>query len=203
MAILVGATEYYEKGHTMHIRSMVLTSLFAALTAVGAYIAIPIGPVPVTLQTLFITLAGLLGGRKIGLSAAGIYLLAGAAGLPIFSGGTGGFAHLAGPTGGFLIGIVVCAGVAGIFGDLARSAARRRALLPVLLFIGALAAGASIYLTGVPWLKIYLELSWKQAFAVGLLPFIVGDLLKTAAAAGLARIFIPQVQRLLEQEQGA
>ncbi|MGM0432243.1 MAG: biotin transporter BioY [Spirochaetota bacterium] len=180
---------------------MVLTSLFAALTAVGAYIAVPIGPVPITLQTLFITLAGLLGGRKIGLSAAAIYLLAGIAGLPIFSGGTGGFAHLVGPTGGFLIGVLLCAWIAGLFGDLAREAKSQRFWQPLLLFAGALAGGASVYLTGVPWLKISLDLSWSQAFAMGVLPFLIGDLLKSVAAAGLARIFISQVQDLLAQEQ--
>ena len=88
-------------------------ALLAALTAVGAYIAIPIGPVPIVLQNLFVYLMGLLLGLRWGLAGIGVYLLAGAVGLPVFSGGRGGLGHLIGPTGGYLVGFVPAVAVVG------------------------------------------------------------------------------------------
>ncbi|MBW1753156.1 MAG: biotin transporter BioY [Deltaproteobacteria bacterium] len=87
------------------LRMMVYASLLAALTAAGAYLAIPIGPVPIVLQNLFILLTGLLLGSRWGLASVGVYLLAGALGLPVFAGGLGGIGRLVGPTGGYLVGL--------------------------------------------------------------------------------------------------
>ena len=86
------------------LRMTAYASLLAALTAVGAYIAIPIGPVPIVLQNLFVYLTGLLLGSRWGLMGIAAYLLAGAVGLPVFAGGKGGIGHLVGPTGGYLLG---------------------------------------------------------------------------------------------------
>ena len=72
------------------LRMTVYAALFAALTAVGAYMALPIGPVPVVMQNLFVFLAGLILGGRWGMASVGIYLLAGAIGMPVFAGGTGG-----------------------------------------------------------------------------------------------------------------
>jgi biotin transport system substrate-specific component len=185
----------------MNIRALVLTSLFAALIAAGAYIAIPIGPVPITLQTLFILTAGLLGGRKIGLSAVTVYLIAGAAGLPVFSGGTGGIAHFVGPTGGFLIASIPAVLVCGILSDLAGS---RNSLLRYLVIVSAaLISSVIFYLLGVPWLKISLALDWERAAAVGMLPFIPGDMLKIAAATALFRLFRQRITMLIDPEAAA
>ena len=86
------------------LRPMIYASLFAALTAVGAYLFVPIGPVPIVLQNMFVFLAGLLLGSRWGLASVAVYLLAGICGLPVFAGGTGGIGRFAGPTGGFLLG---------------------------------------------------------------------------------------------------
>ena len=75
------------------LRWMVLASLMAALTAVGAYIYVPIGPVPIVLSTLFVILSGLLLGSRWGPASMALYLLVGAIGIPVFAGGKGGFAH--------------------------------------------------------------------------------------------------------------
>ena len=91
----------------LQIRTTVLTAVFTALIAAGAYIAVPIGPVPIVLTTFFVLLSGLLGGFRIGLYSVGVYLVLGIMGLPVFAGGAGGFAVLAGPTGGYLIPIVM------------------------------------------------------------------------------------------------
>ncbi len=201
----------------MKIRSIVLTSLFAALIAAGSYLAIPIAPVPITLQTLFIITAGLLCGRKIGLSAVTVYLIAGAIGLPVFSGGTGGIAHLAGPTGGFLFGGLLSAYSAGLFADMARSMKYNKTAgestlkkgdhstnlsYMTLVIIGAFIGALVIYVIGIPWLKISLNLEWGKTFAVGMIPFIPGDILKTIAAIVLTKLFDTRIKSFLEQDTG-
>lgn len=202
-------------------KKIVFTALFAALISVGAYIVVPIGPVPITLQTLFITLAGLLGGRSIGLSSVIIYLLLGLVGLPVFSGGTGSLAHLIGPTGGYLFASIPAVYIAGLFGDAAaeRTLRENNAEVPevpnsavesrksmnlwsvILYSAGAAAAMIITYAVGVPWLKLSLGLpSWSKAFAVGMVPFIIGDLLKGAAAVILAVSFGPRVSSFLNKD---
>src|SRR5512136_710734 len=102
------------------LRRTVLASLMAAVTAVGAYIHIPIGPVPIVLSTLFVLLAGLLLGSRWGLISIGLYLLVGAMGIPVFAGGRGGFAHFLGPTGGYLFGYALSAWVTGLVSERSR-----------------------------------------------------------------------------------
>ena len=86
------------------LRMTVYASLFAALVAVGAFISIPIGPVPIVLQNFFVLLAALLLGPRWGVAAVGVYLLSGICGLPVFAGGTAGIGRILGPTGGYLMG---------------------------------------------------------------------------------------------------
>src|SRR4030043_2190183 len=102
------------------VRGMVLASLMAAMTAVGAYIHIPIGPVPILLSTLFVLLAGLLLGSRWGLASMGLYLLVGAIGIPVFAGGKGGLAHFFGPTGGYLLGYVLASWITGFISEHSR-----------------------------------------------------------------------------------
>ncbi|MCP4718315.1 MAG: biotin transporter BioY, partial [Desulfobacteraceae bacterium] len=89
--------------NTNQLKMTVYTALFVALIAMGAFIAIPIGPVPIVLQNMFVLLAGIILGPVWGLACVGIYLLIGLAGLPVFAGGTSGIGKLFGPTGGYLI----------------------------------------------------------------------------------------------------
>lgn len=125
------------------LRPTVLASLMAALTAVGAYIYIPVGPVPIVLSTLFVLLSGLLLGGRWGLTSMGLYLLVGAMGIPVFAGGKGGLAHFVGPTGGYLFGYVLSACVAGYVSERGRGSAVSDTIAVV---VGSL----SIYLIGVP-----------------------------------------------------
>ncbi len=179
----------------MQIKTTVFTALFAALIAAGAYIIIPLGVVPVTLQTLFILLAGLLGGRVIGVSAALFYVLLGAVGLPVFSGGTGGIGHLLGPTGGYIIGAIPAAFIAGCFTDYQREHREFTSLLPVVL--GGLVASVIFYLFGVPWLKFLLGIGWTEALAAGVIPFLIGDVLKLIAAVIVTKQFRPRIDEFL------
>ncbi len=166
------------------LRKMVLASLMAALAAVGAYIYVPIGPVPVVLTTLFVLLAGLLLGSRWGAASVLLYLLVGAMGLPVFAGGRGGIAHFLGPTGGYLLGYAFASFITGFISEHTRGL-----LLPEVLSVvlGTLV----IYAFGVPWLKAVSQIPWSKAWLVGALPFLPGDAMKGAVALGLARSVRP------------
>ncbi len=149
-----------------------------------AQAAIPVGPIPVTGQTLgVLAIAAMLGPRRGPLSVL-LYLGYGAAGLPFFAGGTGGMLVLMGPTAGYLVGFVAAAWFAG--GLLARPGLR--GLLPATLVLTG--ATAIIYGFGVMWLSRFV--GWDSVLAFGVMPFLFGDALKiaivAAAAAGLPRI---------------
>lgn len=168
------------------LKRMVYAALMAALTAVGALIAIPIGPVPMVLQNLFVMLAGLLLGARWGLISVGVYLLAGAAGLPVFAGGTGGIGKLIGPTGGYLLGFAAAAYLIGVISEMGRGR--------VTVDVPAMVAGtAVIYALGVSWLKLLTGMSYYAAASVGMLPFLVGDALKIAAAIAIAKAVRPLI----------
>jgi biotin transport system substrate-specific component len=159
-------------------------SLLAALTAVGALIAIPIGPVPIVLQNLFVYLSGLLLGSKWGVTGMTVYLLAGACGLPVFSGGKGGIGHLIGPTGGYLLGFLPAVYIIGWITE----RAEKKSIAGILAMI---CATAVIYLCGVTWLKLITGMTLAKTLAVGMLPFLIGDAVKIAVAAALAKALQP------------
>jgi biotin transport system substrate-specific component len=170
-----------------NLRMTLYASLMAAMTAVGALIAIPIGPVPIVLQNFFVLLTALLLGPRWGLASVGTYLLIGACGLPVFAGGTGGLAKLAGPTGGYLIGYLPAVFVAGM---VSRQGGGR--VLPDVLAM--VAAMLLVYALGASWLKVLTGMDWTKTLAVGMLPFLVGDALKIAAAVPVARAVRPVIK---------
>ncbi|MDR0410292.1 MAG: biotin transporter BioY [Spirochaetaceae bacterium] len=158
-----------------------LSALFAALIAAGTFVAIPlpVTPVPIVLQNMFALLAGLTLGPAMGGAASALYLLAGAIGLPVFAGAVGGFVQFAGPTGGFLFGYPLSAILAGFIAGTPRS--DKTTPLWRLAIAGFLGM-AVLYVPGLLWLKMTLSASWVKTFAVGLTPFIVGDIIKTTIA---------------------
>jgi biotin transport system substrate-specific component len=156
---------------------MIYASLFGALTAMGALISVPLQPVPVTLQTLFLYLAGSLLGGSLGALSQVIYVILGAIGLPVFSGGKAGLGVFLGPTGGYLIGFIAGAFVTG------KIARFRRDPGLVWMVFAMLAGTAVLYALGVLQLVLIGKLSVAKAAAVGVLPFLPGDALKIAAAS--------------------
>jgi biotin transport system substrate-specific component len=160
---------------------LVWTALMAALIGAGAYLIVPVGPVPVSMQPFFIFLAGYLLGPRRAVLAMALYLLAGIIGLPVFAGGKSGLGYLLGPTGGYLIGFLGTAFVCGL-------ARTREDGLPWLRgTLAGLAAVGVAYAAGAVWLKFVLSLSWTKAAAVGVLPFIPWDVLKVVVALACAR----------------
>mgnify|MGYP000970339622 CR=1 FL=1 len=169
------------------LRMTVVAALMAALIAVGAYLVIPIGPVPIALQSLFVMLSGLLLAPRWALGAVGVYLLAGALGLPVFAGATGGIGRFFGPTGGYLVGYLPAVLVVSW-------TVRRRRAGPALMVAALVAGTAIVYLFGVAWLKTVTALPWSKALALGMLPFLPGDAVKIAAALPIARTLRPIVE---------
>lgn len=159
------------------LRGMVYASMFGALTAVGAYILIPLPPVPITLQTLFVNLAGALLGGTLGALSQVVYILLGVIGLPVFAGGKAGAGVLLGPTGGYLSGFVVGAYVIGKL-----TALRRK---PGFIWLAcAMSIGiATVYMIGIIQLMVVAKLDYDKAIAVGLLPPLPGAILKIILAA--------------------
>lgn len=152
-------------------------SLLVAAMAQAA-VTLPFSPVPVSGQTFAVLLVGMALGSRRGSLSLVLYLLEGAMGLPFFAGGRGGAAVIAGPTGGYLLGFVAAAWVVG---RLAERGMDRQMLKTLAAF---LAGTLVIYLFGVLWLAYYL--GFPQAIQAGLLPFLIGDLIKALlAAAGL------------------
>lgn len=154
--------------------------LFAALTAVGARAAVPMPgtAVPVTLQTLFVLLAGSLLGARLGAASQIAYLAAGVAGLPVFAAGAGA-AYLFGPTGGYLLAFPAVAAAAGWIAARGPSAGVAR-----LAWLGAglFAASLLVFVGGAAQLAI-LTGDLARAIQLGVLPFLVGDVVKVAVAA--------------------
>ena len=159
------------------LRGMVYASLFGALTALGAYIVIPLPPVPITLQTLFLGLAAtLLGGSLAALSQT-VYIILGVIGLPVFAGGKAGLGVLFGPTGGYLIGFVAAAFVIG------KLVALKTRPGFAWLCLSLVAGTTVLYLLGVLQLSLVARLAPAKALAVGVLPFLPGDAVKILLTA--------------------
>ncbi len=176
----------------------VFTALFAALICAGALITIPLGPVPIVLQNAFAIMAGLLLGPLQGAGAVGIFLILGALGLPVFSGGRGGIAVLTGPTAGYLAGYFIGALVAGfamnrLAGDKDIPMAKALPIIISATIMGFLV----VYIPGVLVLRKALHLGLAEALAKGFTPFILGDLIKTAVVVPVVLKVRPIVLRYL------
>ncbi len=164
------------KNNSMTVQGMVYASLFGAATAAGAYIIIPTPPVPITLQTLFLMLAGTLLGGRLGAMSQIVYILIGLMGLPVFAGGKAGLGVLFGPTGGYLIGFVAAAFVIGWMMQMKKNAGAAWAAFSMVV------GTALIYLLGVAQLSIVAKLSLIKAVSLGVVPFLIGDAVKVTAA---------------------
>lgn len=168
----------------MKTKKMIKAALMAALTAVGAYIIIPVGPVPITLQTFFVLLSGRLLGKKYGVLAQSTYLLLGAFGLPIFSGGQGGLGIIAGPTGGFLLSFIPAAWIAANY--------KKNKIKDFFILCTAVLTN---YLIGSIYFSFITESSLTASLNLTVIPFIPGDLIKVI----LVLITAPVIEKRLNK----
>ena len=166
----------------MSARKLVYTALFAALTAAGAFLKIPLGGSSITLQFLFTAMAGVLLGAGGGALSQAVYVALGLLGLPIFTAG-GGFGYVLQPTFGFLLGLIPSALIIGLLTKKSRK--------PVRIVLSCVAGLAALYAVGLPYmaliLNVYMDmgLDFWAVLKSGMLPFLPGDALKIAVAAML------------------
>lgn len=158
-------------------KRMVEIALITAITCILAplSIPIPISPVPISLTNLVIYIAVFVLSWNDALLSYVIYLLLGLAGLPVFSGFTGGFEKLAGPTGGYLIGFIFMTLIAGLGVD--KFGGKK---IPAV--IGMILGLAVAYIFGTAWLAYQMHISFVAALSVGVIPYLLGDALKIIIA---------------------
>jgi len=161
-------------------KDMAETAVMAALLCVLGPFSIPLGPVPLSLATLGVMLSVYILGTGKGTIACLIYLVMGAIGLPVFSGFSGGFAKIAGPTGGYLIGYIFLALIAGCF-------IQRFNDKIWMQFLGMCLGTAVLYAIGTVWLARVTGMSFSEALAAGVIPFVAGDLVKIVVSIFLGR----------------
>lgn len=156
----------------MSAKKLVYTALFAALIAVFAQIQIPLpGLVPISLATFAVMMCGLLLGWKLGLLAAAVYILLGAVGVPVFSGFRGGVSALLGPTGGYIIGYLPYAAIAGIALQKEKDTFLSRCCL---LLLGT----AVCYILGTAWFIHATGRTLAESMGMCVFPFLPGDAVK-------------------------
>lgn len=179
-------------GGKLKARQLIFTALFAALTAVAAFLRVPLGPVAVTPQFLITAMAGVMLGAKWGAVSQALYVVLGLVGLPLFTMG-GGLGYVLQPTFGFLLGLIAAAAVIG--GITKGSASPRRILLASLTGL------AVLYIIGLPYMALILNGYLHQSIPlgkllmVGCIPFLPFDGVKILLTAALC----PTLQKRLNR----
>lgn len=160
---------------------LTLTAVMAAVICVlgPISIAIPVSPVPISLASMAVYLAVTVLGMKLGTLSCLIYLLLGLVGIPVFAGGSAGAAKLFGPTGGYLIGYLFLALIAGAFvGRFAENKWKNIAFAALGMILGTIV----LYALGTAWLAYSAGMDFQAALWAGVIPFIPGDLVKMIIA---------------------
>lgn len=174
------------RNNHIRIKELALVGVVTAVTCVLAPLALPIGPVPISLTSLVVYFSVYVLGTRLSTTSIVVYLLIGLCGVPVFSNYTGGPQKLFGPTGGYLIGFIPLAIISGLMIE------RKRKSI-VLSIIGMLVGTVVLYALGTAWLAYQAGLTFGKALAAGVIPFIPGDLAKIA----LALIIGPQIRAAL------
>ena len=177
------------------VKELALVSMFTALTAVGAMISIPLGEVPITLQTLFVILSGLILGPKLGPLSQIVYVTLGLVGVPIFAGFTGGLQSVMAPSFGFIISFIFVSYIVGLISHSGKGFSKFNIWLGA--FIGTIAA----YLIGLPYMYYILNmvmgkgLSFNMILHMGCILFLPGDFLKFIIASVIAMKILPILKK--------
>jgi len=184
------------RSETSNANKLVMAFFMACITGLMAQLVIPLPwtPVPITAQTFAVLFAGIVMGRYWGGLSMLIYLIIGLIGVPWFAGATGGFETILGASGGFLIGFVLAALVVGYLSD---KYVKVRSFMPMLTLL-FFANFVLIYVPGIIGLGTWLYITtgtlpgiWTL-LAMGVLPFIIGDIIKIGGASVLAKAVTPK-----------
>ena len=172
-----------------HLAMPLAVVLFALLTALGAHVAVPLGisPVPMTLQTLFVLLAGALLGPTAGAASQLLYLCLGVAGVPVFAMGGAGLPWIFGPTGGYLMAFPLAAALVGWISGPDGGTLRMAIALAI--------ASSVIFVMGAGWLSVVTDLGPGALFATAVQPFLVGAVVKAAICLVAARRIVARGRR--------
>lgn len=174
-------------------KEMTLVAMFTGLTAIGAFISIPIGEVPISMQSLFVILSGLILGSKLGVLSQILYLILGLIGVPIFVGFTGGFQSIMKPSFGFIIGFIFAAYIVGWITD--KNKQRKN------IWIASFAGTIVIYLFGLPYMYYMLNivmvkgLSFMNIIQIGCIIFLPGDIIKAIVSSLVAGKTLPILRK--------
>lgn len=169
----------------MNTKDMIRVSFFTSLTVIGGFLSLHIGPVPMTMQTVFVILSGVILGPKLASYSQIVYVLLGLIGLPVFAGGVGGLGSVLSPSFGFIIGFIPAANIIGQIMVL-REYNKKNILIASLL------GTISIFLIGIIYmhfiLNIYMDNSFNfiEILNIGLIPFIPGEILKIILSTNIA-----------------
>lgn len=170
------------------IYALTMTAAAAAALCVLSAWAVPLGPVPLSVCTLLIYLCGWLLSPGRAAAAAAVYVLIGAAGLPVFSGFLGGLGHLAGPTGGYIVGYIPLAFLCALF--VARFPSRRK-----MAAVGMVLGTGVLYAVGTAWFCFQTGTPLEGGLAVCVLPFLPGDFVKILCALVLGPVLRGRLAR--------
>lgn len=160
----------------MKTKDMTLIAVMAALICIAGPLTIPVGPIPLSLATFAVYLAGSVLGRKKGTIAVGLYLLIGIIGVPVFSGFSGGFQKIAGVTGGYLIGYLPCAYLSGV------GAEKRDSMGWWFHTLMMVAGTVLLYTIGTVNFMLHTGNGLGAALSLCVIPFLPGDAVKVAGA---------------------
>ena len=166
----------------MTTREMTIIAVMAALLCVAGPLSISIGPIPLSLASFAVYLAGAVLGAKRGALAVALYLLIGLVGVPVFSGFSGGFGKLAGVTGGYLVGYLPCALLTGWGSGSSETEPKFRWQLPAMMVAGT----AVLYAIGTAWFMLQTQNSLAASMGMCVIPFLPGDGVKIVAATLLS-----------------
>jgi biotin transport system substrate-specific component len=160
---------------------MILAALFAALLAISGQISIPIGPVPITLQTMMVLLTGAILGSRWGAISVFVWILLAAVGAPVLSGGTGGIGILFGPTGGYIFGFLITSFLVGW--TIERLGRNKQVPWWQLLLVFLIGAVVIINAVGFPWFLFVSHLPFSMdIFNKVFVVFLPGDIVKAVLA---------------------
>jgi biotin transport system substrate-specific component len=170
----------------LSIRDITQIGVFSALTAIGAFISIPIGPVPISLQTFFVLLSGIILGSKKAMLSQIVYVLLGLIGLPIFAGFTGGLQTIFKPSFGFVISFIVASYLTGRISEKNKNSVKH---MSIAVIVGSLV----MYIIGLPYMYYILNIMLSknlniiQIMKIGMFMFIPGDTIKGIIAVLLGK----------------
>ena len=173
-------------------KDMAIIAVMAALICVAGPLSISIGPIPLSLASFAVYMAGAVLGAKRGTLAVALYLLIGLVGLPVFSGFSGGLQKLVGVTGGYLVGYLPCALITGLGVDTGAPREGFNWKLPLFMVLGTVV----LYLIGTAWFMVQTKNPLGAALGMCVIPFLPGDAVKIVAATLLA----PPIRKALYRE---